>query len=133
MRAHLVILRVRTLNGDTPHSKVLYYISTMMAFRKNSRSVSDKDALQQRLSGVPPIIIDGLISRFTEKERSTNKYVLLPLVFAHFRLIGLDRPKMTPQTETMLLTHMFALCLRIDDYATDMDSVAHDLSMPPAK
>ncbi|KAI0759036.1 RNA polymerase I associated factor, A49-like protein [Fomes fomentarius] len=95
--------------------KVLYYISTMMAFRKNSRSVSDKDALQQRLPGVPPIVIDGLISRFTEKERSTNK------------------PKMTPQTETMLLTHMFALCLRIDDYATDMDSVAHDLSMPPAK
>ncbi|KAI0744617.1 RNA polymerase I associated factor, A49-like protein [Earliella scabrosa] len=95
--------------------RVLYYISTMMAFLKNSRSISDKDALQQRLSGVPSIVLDGLISRFTEKERDTNK------------------PKMTPQSETMLLTHMFALCLRIDDYATDTESVAHDLSMPPAK
>lgn len=35
--------------------------------------------------------------------------------------------------ETMLLTYMFALCLRIDAYATDVDSIAHDLSMPPAK
>ena len=46
----------------------------MMAFLKNSRTVSDKDALQQRLSGVPSIVLDGLISRFTEKERDTNKY-----------------------------------------------------------
>ena len=40
---------------------------------------------------------------------------------------------MTPQTETMLLTHMFALCLRVDDYATDTESIAHDLGMPPTK
>ena len=56
-----------------PIRRVLYYISTMMAFLKNSRTVSDKDALQQRLSGVPSIVLDGLISRFTEKERDTNK------------------------------------------------------------
>lgn len=48
----------------------------MMAFNKSSRSVGDKDALQQRLPGVPPIVLDGLISRFTEIERSTNKCVL---------------------------------------------------------
>lgn len=35
--------------------------------------------------------------------------------------------------ETMLLTHMFALCLRIDDYATDTTLVAKDLSMAVAK
>lgn len=45
----------------------------MMAFLKNARNVGDKDALQQRLSGVPPIVLDGLITRFTEKERDTNK------------------------------------------------------------
>ncbi|KAI8990415.1 RNA polymerase I associated factor A49-like protein [Trametes punicea] len=95
--------------------KVVYYISTMMAFYKNSRVVGDKDALQQRLSSTPPIVVDGLISRFTEKERSTN------------------RPKMTPQTETMLLTYMFALCLRQEDYAADVETIAHDLSMPPTK
>ena len=47
----------------------------MMAFYKNSRSVGDKDALQQRLSVVPSVVLDGLISRFTEKERATNKCV----------------------------------------------------------
>ncbi|KAI9058825.1 RNA polymerase I associated factor A49-like protein [Trametes sanguinea] len=95
--------------------KLVYYISTMMAFYKNSRSVGDKEALQQRLSSVPPIVLDGLISRFTEVERSTNK------------------PKMTPQTETMLLTYMFALTLRVEDYAADVETIAHDLSMPPTK
>ncbi|KAI0632958.1 RNA polymerase I associated factor A49-like protein [Trametes polyzona] len=95
--------------------KIVYYISTMMAFLKSSRSLGDKDALQQRLSGVPPIVIDGLISRFTEMERSTNK------------------PKMTPQTETMLLTYMFALCLQIEDFAADVETIAHDLSMAPTK
>ncbi|KAH9920886.1 RNA polymerase I associated factor A49-like protein [Epithele typhae] len=95
--------------------KLVYYISTMMALLKSSRSVGDKDALQQRLTGVPSIVIDGLLSRFTEKERGTNK------------------AKMTPQTETMLLTYMFALCLRIDDYAADFMTLARDLSMQPAK
>ncbi|KAI0742841.1 RNA polymerase I associated factor, A49-like protein [Daedaleopsis nitida] len=95
--------------------RVLYYISTMMGLLKNSRNVDDKDALQHRLHGVPPIVVDGLISRFTEKERATNKV------------------KMTPQTETMLLAYMFALCLRIDDYASDTESIAHDLSMPPKR
>lgn len=47
-------------------------------------------------------------------------------------IVFMTRAKMTPQTETMLLTHMFALCLRVDDYATDTESIAHDLGMKPA-
>ena len=58
--------------------KIVYYISTMMAFYKNSRTVSDKDALQHKLPSVPTIILDGLTSRFTEKERSTNTFVSFP-------------------------------------------------------
>ncbi|KAI0712757.1 RNA polymerase I associated factor, A49-like protein [Cerioporus squamosus] len=100
---------------DKTELKTVYYISTMMAFLKNARNVGDKDALQQRLSGVPSIVLDGLVSRFTEKERDTNK------------------PKITPQTETLLLTHMLALCLRLDTYAADIETIAHDLSMPPVK
>ena len=73
-----VIFAIRTLlnvftDGHYEHRKTVYYISTMMAFLKNARNVGDKDALQQRLSGVPPIVLDGLITRFTEKERDTNK------------------------------------------------------------
>lgn len=35
--------------------------------------------------------------------------------------------------ETNLLTHMFALCLRVDEWATDTAILAGDLSMPVAK
>ena len=38
-----------------------------------------------------------------------------------------------PQMETKLLTYMFALCLRIDDYATDYSVLAQDLRMAPTK
>jgi DNA-directed RNA polymerase I subunit RPA49 len=40
---------------------------------------------------------------------------------------------MTSAAETLLLTHMFALCLRVDDYATDPKILADDLKMPVAK
>jgi hypothetical protein len=39
----------------------------------------------------------------------------------------------TSQTKTTILTHIFALCLRVDDYATDTTLVAADLAMPLAK
>ncbi|KIP06400.1 hypothetical protein PHLGIDRAFT_107028 [Phlebiopsis gigantea 11061_1 CR5-6] len=95
--------------------KILMYISAMLAFRAASRVVGEKQVLQERLKGVPSIILDGLITRFTESSRDK------------------DQAKITPQMETMLLTHMFALCLRIDDYATDTTLLAKDLSMSAAK
>ena len=39
----------------------------------------------------------------------------------------------TTQTKTTVLTYMFALCLRVDDYATDSALIASDLAMPVAK
>ena len=41
--------------------------------------------------------------------------------------------KITPQTEAMLLSYMFALCLRVDDYATDTTLLAKDLGMAVTK
>ncbi|EKM52686.1 uncharacterized protein PHACADRAFT_261280 [Phanerochaete carnosa HHB-10118-sp] len=95
--------------------KILFYISIMLAFRAASRVVSDKQVLQERLKVVPSIVLDGLLSRFTESSRDTNQ------------------AKITPAMETMLLAHMFALCLRVDDYATDTTLIARDLSMSAAK
>lgn len=40
---------------------------------------------------------------------------------------------MTPQTETTLLAYMLSLCLQVEDYAADVDTIAHDLSMAPTK
>lgn len=36
---------------------------------------------------------------------------------------------MTSDNETNLLTHLFSLCLKIDDYATDTKLIAADLKM----
>jgi hypothetical protein len=37
---------------------------------------------------------------------------------------------MTPQKETMLLTHFLTLCLRLDNYACDASLIAVDLGLP---
>ncbi|KAH7882046.1 Rpa49 subunit specific to nuclear RNA polymerase I [Phlebopus sp. FC_14] len=94
--------------------KILLYISAMMTFRNLAFRKFDKAAIQEKLSAVPSVVIDGLFARFTETAR------------------GSTQPQSTSQTETLLLTHMFALCLRIDDYATDTSLIANDLSQKVA-
>ncbi|KAF8515700.1 RNA polymerase I associated factor, A49-like protein [Hysterangium stoloniferum] len=94
--------------------KILFYISSMFLFRMSSSSVRDKTKLQQRMSMVPNEIIDGLLSRFTERSRESTT------------------AQTTKGAETLLLTHMFALCLRVDRYATDPALLASDLSMTVA-
>ncbi|TFK48256.1 RNA polymerase I associated factor A49-like protein [Heliocybe sulcata] len=96
--------------------KILFYISCMLAFRSMApRKLADKQALQERLSRVPSATLDGLLSRFSETSRDSEQL------------------RSTSQTETSLLTHMFALCLKVDDYATDTTLVASDLSMQITK
>ncbi|KAF9228125.1 RNA polymerase I associated factor, A49-like protein [Gyrodon lividus] len=96
------------------HIKTLMYISTMMSFRNLTLRTFDKATIHEKLAVVPSIVIDGLLARFTETAR------------------GSTQPQLTSQTETMLLTYMFALCLRIDDYATDTTLIASDLSQKPS-
>jgi DNA-directed RNA polymerase I subunit RPA49 len=43
------------------------------------------------------------------------------------------RAHVTQEMETNLLTHMFALCLRVDEWATDTTILAGDLSMSVTK
>ncbi|KDQ16924.1 hypothetical protein BOTBODRAFT_30311 [Botryobasidium botryosum FD-172 SS1] len=90
--------------------KLVFFISSMLAF-KDAR-VGDKAALQKKLERVPSIILDGLLARFTETSRGSAKST------------------MTEDSRTRLLTHMFALCLKLDDYATEIAVIAADLQMP---
>ncbi|KAG8215168.1 RNA polymerase I associated factor, A49-like protein, partial [Butyriboletus roseoflavus] len=85
-----------------------------MSFRSLTIRKFNETTIYDKLSAVPSILIDGLMSRFTETPRSSTE------------------PQSTSQTETLLLTHMFALCLRIDDYATDTTLIASDLSQKVA-
>jgi DNA-directed RNA polymerase I subunit RPA49 len=53
--------------------KILYYISTMLAFRNATSRKFERSTVEERLSGVPSIVIDGLFSRFTESSRGSTK------------------------------------------------------------
>jgi len=87
----------------------------MIAFRGASRILSEKDKVYERLQNIPSIVVDGLLSRFTESARESTKL------------------QITSQMETKLLTYMFALCLRVGDYAVDSSTIAKDLSMDVSK
>ncbi|CAL1698160.1 unnamed protein product [Somion occarium] len=106
-------LEFSTPKPKTKNLKIMLYISTLFAFRNASKVVNDKVALQKRLRGIPSIIVDALISRFTEGARNASEV------------------KITSQMDTRILTHAFALCLHIDDFATDPSLIAQDLSMDP--
>jgi DNA-directed RNA polymerase I subunit RPA49 len=44
-----------------------------------------------------------------------------------------SRARITSDNETSLLTHLFSLCLKVDDYATDTGLLAVDLKMAPTR
>ncbi|KAF7297265.1 Rpa49 subunit specific to nuclear RNA polymerase I [Mycena indigotica] len=95
--------------------KIVFYISCMMAFRREiSRKVSRED-LSNRLSLVPDSVVDSLVSRFSQTTRDSTQ------------------PRSTPDLELRLLAHMLALCLHVDSFAVDHTTIAHDLAMPTEK
>jgi len=84
----------------------------MLAFRQAFQTAFEKDKLYERLGSVPTIVVDSLLSRFAEMARGSTSY------------------QPTSATRTSLLTHIFALCLKLDNYASNTELIAHDLSMP---
>ncbi|KAJ7938411.1 Rpa49 subunit specific to nuclear RNA polymerase I [Mycena leptocephala] len=95
--------------------KILFYIATMMAFHRATNRKFKKEDLPTKLNNVPQAVIDSLLGRFTECTRDSTE------------------PRTTPQLELLLLAHLFALCLRIDNYAADHALIARDLSLAPEK
>ena len=89
--------------------------------------VPDRTVILERLAPAPDAVVDGLLSRFTETPRGSTQCVKRPV--SHY--VGLHGPRaqMTTETETRFLTHLFALCLKADDYATDTELIAADLRM----
>jgi len=108
---------------DRTTLKNLLYASAMFAFKSNanhcfhkSRPGDDyRSKLQAKMQNVPDVVLDGLVTRFAEMPRGSAK------------------PQVTSDTETKLLTHLFALCLRVDGYATEIGVLAADLHMPVVK
>lgn len=114
--SHWVNTRVETAmeQGDKERKrtlKTLFYISSMMAFRRATDRKFKTEDLPTKLQGVPGPVIDSLLARFTECPR------------------GSTQPRTTPALQTRLLTHLLALCLRVDNYAADAALIARDLSL----
>ncbi|KAF8966904.1 RNA polymerase I associated factor, A49-like protein [Flammula alnicola] len=110
---HLKAIVEATGKSKKKNIKILLYISAMLAFRQASFSKTlEKEKLYERLGAVPSIVIDSLLSRFAETARGSSTY------------------QSTTATKTSLLAHIFALCLKLDEYATNTTIIAHDLSMP---
>ena len=106
----------------------MVYVSAMMAFYVSAHKLcNDHDALQQRLSGVPSNVIDGLLERFTDKLRGSAELVIFRFVLGSSLTLARCRRRFSTENQIMLLTHMFALCLRVDNYATDTAILANDL------
>ncbi|KAL5478826.1 RPA49 [Sanghuangporus weigelae] len=110
MKAHLE--RVFA-SGEKPSKRtlrILMYIAILLTFRAGApRYCAKRSDLEERLPGVPSIIIDGIFSRFTETVR------------------GSSATKFTSDNAVRLLTHVFALCLQVDNFASDTALLASDL------
>ncbi|KAF9451334.1 Rpa49 subunit specific to nuclear RNA polymerase I [Macrolepiota fuliginosa MF-IS2] len=92
--------------------KLLLYISALFTFRNAiERRDFSADQIRERLAALPGIVVDGLLSRFTEKARSSTSH------------------QATSATKTFLLTNLLALCLKLDDFATNTETLSHDLNM----
>lgn len=56
-----------------PGSKILYYISCLRQLEKSKNALGNSAVLVDRMNGMPRIIIDGLIKRFTETAKGSTK------------------------------------------------------------
>lgn len=121
-------------------SKIIFYVAAMLSFRQQvSRGkVPDRQELVERMSPTPEVVIDGLLERFTEQARASSTYVIAPYHrLARFNMLTSDftprRRQSTSATQTNLLSHMLALCLKVDNFACEPTLIASDLQMAVQK
>ncbi|KAJ4481184.1 Rpa49 subunit specific to nuclear RNA polymerase I [Lentinula aciculospora] len=96
--------------------KMLLYVSTMFLFRRvmSHPKGLDKATICDKMINVPPVVVDGLVSRFTESTRGSSVHML------------------TSAMSTKLLAYFLALCLRVDDFVSNPKTLADDLSLSVA-
>lgn len=61
-------------SSRSPLRKTVSYVSALMNFHMSAHKFcNDREVLLQRLSGIPPIIVDGIVDRFTELLRGSSE------------------------------------------------------------
>lgn len=51
---------------------MLYYISCIRQFQKMKKALGRSDDLVEKMNGMPKVIIDGLVKRFTETAKGSS-------------------------------------------------------------
>ncbi|KZV71749.1 RNA polymerase I associated factor A49-like protein [Peniophora sp. CONT] len=96
--------------------KMLVYVATLLTFRAVAgKHVPEREKLLEKMAPSSEIVVDGLLSRFTENAR------------------GSTSRSMTGSMDALLLAHVFALCLKVDHFATDTAIIAADLKLGTTK
>ncbi|KAH7872667.1 Rpa49 subunit specific to nuclear RNA polymerase I [Lentinula edodes] len=93
--------------------KMLLYVSIMFLFRRiiSHPKGLDKDSIIEKMNNVPTVVVDGLLSRFTETTRGSSVHIL------------------TSSMSTKFMAYLLALCLRVDDFVSNPKTLADDLSL----
>ncbi|KDN51335.1 hypothetical protein K437DRAFT_254923 [Tilletiaria anomala UBC 951] len=96
--------------------RLALYASLLFALWRNLRNLNDREKLSGKLklkggSG-SGIVLEDLLTRFTEEERGTHKRTL------------------TRPMETKLLAYMAAIFLHLDSFSVDITRVAAGLELP---
>ncbi|EEB08786.1 DNA-directed RNA polymerase I complex subunit Rpa49 [Schizosaccharomyces japonicus yFS275] len=99
---------------DFQRAKLVYVVALLQAFVSARRSVNDRETLRKKLGFPPEIVIDGLLKRFTERNGTGALQVSTK---------GVDK----------IMCYMFLLCLMLDNYSTDVTTLANDLSIKNMK
>jgi DNA-directed RNA polymerase I subunit RPA49 len=118
-------MMIRLGSKDTKKLRLLMHLSYLLAFRsiaaRSSPSSSlDRATLTERLGSPAPVIIDGLLDRYTELQRTgiASKG---------------DEVKVTGTMEIKLMGYLMVVMLKVDKWGTDVGTVADDLKLPPKR
>jgi len=109
---------------DRERLKLVVHLSYLFAFRSAvlpSKPI-DRSKLIEKLGKPPPIVIDSLIERYTEGIRGSSS-----------SNGESEQRKVTSFMELKLLSYLLIFVLKIDNYSTDVDSIAQDLGMGKIK
>lgn len=105
---------------DRDKLRLLVHLSQLFAFRQATAG-GRESALERSKLGVKlgelasPAIVDAMLERYSDVQRAGGN--------------GEQRRKVTAQMEMKLLGYMLVVALKIDGWATDVNTIAADLGI----
>ncbi|KAI9091294.1 RNA polymerase I associated factor, A49-like protein [Phlyctochytrium arcticum] len=108
------ICQVLKAKNDTVTIRRLVYLAYLMKFHNLKINDLNSDNLSARLGGVPQVICESLILKFTEYQEDE----------------GRKRYRMTPKLTDLLRAYILAICLTVDGFKVNSTEIARDLKIP---